>query len=206
MVETSMKLKSSTVVLLAIALLSAGGIYLWDRSHSEQSQTADAKKDAKPLFTLKEADITQLTIQAKRQTLKLEKTGKVWQLKEPKTGPADEGTVAFLLNLLATGTSERTLQVEPAQLKEFGLDQPTATVSFQLQNQKTHQLVLGKQTFNQSSVYAQIDPGSATAAKKIDVVLIPTGLLDAISRPLSEWQAKPNLPKLLSPTQPPKQP
>jgi hypothetical protein len=110
-----------------------------------------------------------------------------------------------LLNLLATGTSERTLQVEPAQLKEFGLDQPTATASFQLQNQKTHQLVLGKQTFNQSSVYAQIDPGSATAAKKIDVVLIPTGLLDAISRPLSEWQAKPNLPKL-SPTQPPKQP
>ncbi len=200
-----MKLKSSTVALLAIALLSAGGIYLWDRSHSEQSQTADAKKDAKPLFTLKEADITQLTVQAKRQTLKLEKTGKIWQLTAPKAGPADEGTVAFLLNLLATGTSERTLQVEPSHLKEFGLDQPTVTLSFQLKSQNIHQMFLGTQTFNQSAVYAQVDPSPVgDSLKKIKVVLVPTGFLDAINRPLSEWQAKPNLPKL-SPAPTPKQ-
>lgn len=185
-----MKLKLSTVVMLAIALLSAIGIYAWDQSRSGQPQTSEAKKAAKPIFALKEADVTQLTIEAKNQSLKLEKTDKGWQLKAPKAGAADEGAVTFLLNLLATGTSERTLQVEPAQLKEFGLDKPTATLVLKLKDQKTHQIMLGIQNFNQSAVYAQIDPGSAAATKKIEVVLVPTGFLDAVNRPLSEWQVK----------------
>lgn len=188
-----MKLKSSTIALMAIALLSVGGIYLWDQSHTAQDAATDAKKAAKPLFDLKETDITQLSIQTKNQILKLEKTEKGWQLTAPKAGPANEGTVTFLLNLLATGTSEQTLQVDPTQLKEFGLDQPIATLSLQLKDQKTHQVILGKQNFNQSAVYAQID--SDTAAKKKAVVLVPTGFLDAINRPLSEWQVKPSSPK-----------
>jgi Domain of unknown function (DUF4340) len=195
MVETPMKLKSSTLVMLAIALLSAIGIYAWDQSRSRKSQTTEAQKATKPLFALKETDVTQLTIESKSQTLKLEKTDKGWQLKAPKAGAADEGTVTFLLNLLATGTSERTLQVEPAQLKEFGLDKPTATLVLQLKDQKTHQIMLGTQNFNQSAVYAQIDPDSAAATKKIEVFLVPTGFLDAVNRPLSEWQIKAALPK-----------
>lgn len=184
-----MKLKSSTLVLMVVALMSVGGIYFWERSRSSQDLASDPKKATKPLFDLKETDITQLTITSKNPTLKLEKAAKGWQLTAPKSGPANEGTVTFLLNLLATGTSEQTLQVEPAQLKEFGLEQPTATLSFQLKNQKTHQVILGKQNFNQSAVYAQIDSDSA-AAKKKEVVLVPTGFLDAINRPLSEWQVK----------------
>lgn len=185
-----MKLKSSTLMLLAIAVLSAVGIYAWDQSRSQQSQTSDLQKAAKPLFSLKETDIAQLTIESKNQTLKLEKTTKGWQILAPKVGAADEGTVTFLLNLLATGTSERTLSVEPAQLKDFGLDNPAATLLLRLKNQKTHQVLLGAQTFNQSAVYAQIDPASAAAKKQLEVVLLPTGFLDAINRPLSEWQAK----------------
>jgi Domain of unknown function (DUF4340) len=190
-----MKLKSSTLVMLAIALLSAIGIYAWDQSRSGQPQTTEAQKAAKPLFALKETDVTQLTIESKSQTLKLEKTAQGWQLLAPKAGAANEGTVTFLLNLLATGISERTLQVEPAQLKEFGLDKPTATLVLQLKNQKKHQIVLGTQTFNQSAVYAQIDPNSASAAKKLEIALVPTGFLDAINRPLPEWQKKAALPK-----------
>jgi Domain of unknown function (DUF4340) len=193
MVETSMKLKSSTIVLMAIALLCAGGIYLWDRTHTAQDSASDAKKAAKSLFELKETDITQLTIESKQPTLKLEKAEKGWQLAAPKPGPANEGTVTFLLNLLATGTSEQTLQVDPAQLQEFGLDRPTATLSFQLKSQKTHRLILGRQNFNQSAVYAQVDP--EPSAKKNSVVLVPTGFLDAINRPLSEWQFKASSPK-----------
>jgi hypothetical protein len=193
MVAKTMKLKSSTIALMTIALLSVGGIYLWDQSHTAQDAATNEKKAAVPLFDLKETDITQLTLESKNPTLKLEKTEKGWQLIAPKTGPANEGTVTFLLNLLATGTSEQTLQVEPTQLKDFGLDQPTATLSLQLKNQKTHQVILGKQNFNQSAVYAQIDPD--TAAKKKAVVLVPTGFLDAINRPLSEWQIKASSPK-----------
>jgi hypothetical protein len=196
MVEAAMKLKSSTLVLMAIAFLSAGGIYVWDQSRTAQDSTSEAKKAAKPLFDLKETDITQLSIQTKNQILKLEKTAKGWQLIAPKAGPANEGTVTFLLNLLATGTSEQTLQVEPAQLKEFGLEPPTTILALELKNQKSYQVNLGKQNFNQSAVYAQIDKNAAVAPAKEslppkrEIVLVPTGFLDAVNRPLSEWQAK----------------
>jgi hypothetical protein len=204
MVETTMKLKSSTIALVAIALLFAGGIYFWNQTQSQQTSASDSKTATKPLFDLKETDITQITIEFEpnRQVLKLEKTAKGWQLLTPKTGPANEGSVTFLLNLLATSTSEQTLQVEPAQLKEFGLVPPTATLSFGLKNQSSHQIVLGKQNFNQSAVYAQIDPGSA-AAKKKEVVLVPTGFLDAIKRPLTEWQVKASSPKPTATATPP---
>jgi hypothetical protein len=201
MVAKTMKLKSSTVVLMAIALLSAGGIYLWDRSRPAQDSTSDAKKASKQLFDIKETDITKLSIQTKNQPLKLEKTEKGWQLTAPKAGPANEGTVTFLLNLLATGTSEQTLQVEPAQLKEFGLEPPTTIVVLELKNQKTYQVNLGKQNFNQSAVYAQIDKNAAVAPSKEslppkrEIVLVPTGFLDAVNRPLSEWQFKASTPK-----------
>jgi hypothetical protein len=201
MVEAAMKLKSSTLVLMAIAFLSAGGIYVWDQSRTAQDSTSEAKKAAKPLFDLKETDITQLSIQTKTQILKLEKTAKGWQLTAPKAGPANEGTVTFLLNLLATGTSEQTLQVEPAQLQEFGLEPPTTILVLELKNQKSYQVNLGKQNFNQSAVYAQIDKNAAMAPAKEslppkrEIVLVPTGFLDAVNRPLSEWQAKTNSPK-----------
>jgi hypothetical protein len=197
-----MKLKSSTLVLMAVALLSVGGIYLWDQSHTAQDAATNDKKAGKPLFDLKESDITQLSIQTKNQILKLEKTAKGWQLLTgPKAGPANEGTVTFLLNLLATGTSEQTLQVEPAQLKDFGLEPPTTILALELKNQKSYQVNLGKQNFNQSAVYAQIDKNAAVAPSKEslppkrEIVLVPTGFLDAVNRPLSEWQANTISPK-----------
>jgi hypothetical protein len=200
MVAKTMKLKSSTIALMAIALLSVGGIYLWDQSRTAQDAATNDKKAAKPLFDLKESDITQLSIQTENQILKLEKTATGWQLLTgPKAGPANEGTVTFLLNLLATGTSEQTLQVEPAQLKEFGLEPPTTILVLELKNQKSYQVNLGKQNFNQSAVYAQIDKNAAVAPSKIppkrEIVLVSTGFLDAVNRPLSEWQVKESSPK-----------
>jgi Domain of unknown function (DUF4340) len=200
MVAKTMKLKSSTIALMAIALLSVGGIYLWDQSNTAQNSATNDKKAAKPLFDLKEADVTQLSIQTKNQILKLKKTAKGWQLIAPQAGPANEGTVTFLLNLLATGTSEQTLQIEPAQLQEFGLEPPTTILALELKNQKSYQVNLGKQNFNQSAVYAQIDKNAAVAPAKEslppkrEIVLVPTGFLDAVNRPLSEWQANASSP------------
>ncbi|MGB8700034.1 MAG: DUF4340 domain-containing protein [Thermosynechococcaceae cyanobacterium] len=186
-----MKIKSNTVALLAIAILTAGGLYLWDRNRGETTTASGDAKTSTPLFKMKEDEITQVSIQTKGKPLTLEKTAKGWQLTSPQSGPADDGTVSFLLNLLATGTSERTLEVDAKELKSFGLDQPPVTLNIQLKNKTTHQLVLGTQTFNQSSVYARVDPKPPSAGQKIAIALVPTGFLDATSRPFAEWKAKP---------------
>jgi hypothetical protein len=191
MVATSMKIKSSTLAMLAIAALTVGGVYFWDRNQAQQTKTAEEKKSGTALFQFKEADIVQLNIRANGQTVELARMDNGWQIKAPKPGPADDATVSFLLNLLVTGRSERSLDANPSDLKEFGLAQPSATLDIQLKNQKAHQLLLGGQNFNQSARYARVDPFATKPGQKSSVMLIPNNFLDALKRPVSDWQAKP---------------
>ena len=196
-----MKLKLQTIVLVAIALLSAVGLYFWDKTRTPDPSSIAGKTTGSPLFTVQEADITQVDIQSKQNRVALERQPSGWRLTAPKPGPADEATVAFLLNLLATGRSERTLSANTAQLQQYGLDQPVATVSFKAKTGQTHQIQLGSQTYDQSSIYALVDAGekAPAAAAKVSVALLPTSFLSAIQRPLSEWQVKPK-PKPSAPS------
>jgi hypothetical protein len=170
-----MKLKLKTILLLAIALLSIGGLYFWDKNRAPAAKGDLDQPTGTALFTLKETDITQINIQAQNGSVTLARQAKGWQILAPKPGPADEATVAFLLNLLATGQSERSLSAD--------------SVTLQLKDNKTHQLRLGAQNFNQSSIYALVDAPASSA--KTSIALVPTNFLNATNRPLSDWQAKP---------------
>ncbi len=184
-----MKLKLKTLVLLVVALLSVGGLYLWDKNRAPATDSKLDKPTGTALFTINESDITQIEIQAQNGNVTLSRRPKGWQILTPKPGPADEATVAFLLNLLATGRSERALSAESSQLQQFGLDKPATTVILKLKDNKTHQLRLGTQNFDQSSIYASID--TPASSSKVSVALLPTNFLNATNRPLADWQAKP---------------
>ncbi len=123
-----------------------------------------------------------------------------WQLTEPEKVPASDGQVAFLLNLLATGKSDRSFTVPVARLAEFGLNQPTATIEVQLSNQQSHKLLLGLPNFDRKSVYAQVDP-PANPTGDVTVLLVPFDFYQAVDRPLSDWKLVPDSPPpIASPT------
>jgi Domain of unknown function (DUF4340) len=124
----------------------------------------------------------------------------VWQITSPEKAPANDGQVSFLLNLLATRKSDRSLTVPSSRLAEFGLDKPTATITVKLGNQKTHTLRIGLPNFDRKSVYAQADP-PASGTQDITVLLVPFEFYQAIDRPLSDWQRVPEKP--VTPTTPP---
>jgi Domain of unknown function (DUF4340) len=184
-----MKLKLKTLLLVAIALLTVGGIYFWDKNRAPATKSELDKPTGTALFTIKETDITQIEIKAQNGNVTLARQPRGWQVLAPKPGSADEATVSFLLNLLATGRSERSLSAESSQLQQFGLDKPATTVIFQLKDNKTHQLRLGTQNFDQSSIYALVD--APASGSKVSIALLPTSFLNATNRPLSDWQAKP---------------
>jgi Domain of unknown function (DUF4340) len=184
-----MKLKLKTILLVVIALLTVGGIYFWDKNRAPATKSELDKPTGTALFTIKETDITQLEIKAQNGNVTLARQTKGWQVLAPKAGPADEATVSFLLNLLATGRSEQPLSAESTQLRQFGLDKPATVVTLQLKDNKTHQLRLGTQNFDQSSIYALVD--APASSSKVSIALLPTSFLNATNRPLSDWQAKP---------------
>lgn len=183
-----MKFKSSTLILLFVALGLGGFVYFFEVRGAPQREAAQAKKQE--LFTFTEDQIQAFTVKTKQQVLFFQRSNnRTWQMQSPTQTPANDASVAYLLNLLATGTSERPLTVSANQRGEFGLDQPLAIVDVKLNNNETHQLILGQPNFNRSFLYAEADPPRAS---QVQVLLVSTDFENAVNRPLSEWQTKDN--------------
>jgi Domain of unknown function (DUF4340) len=117
-----------------------------------------------------------------------------WTMTAPKSAAASDAAIAYLLNLMATGTSEQSIVAPAAKQAEFGLNQPLATVEVKLLNQQTHRLILGKPNFNRSRLYAQVNP--VANSTDLPVQLVAIDFDNAVTRPLSEWQTPPAPPKV----------
>ena len=104
----------------------------------------------------------------------------------PPTYPANEAYVAFLLNEVVRGRSDRILSATPQQIRDYGLENPQATLDITLRTGETYQLVVGNRDFTGSNLYAQVDPRRGTLTAQ-PVLLLSTNLENAVDRPLEEW-------------------
>lgn len=269
-----MKLQRSTLILMLLASLAGGFVYVYEIQGAPEREAAKAKQQK--IFSFKEQDVQSLTVRTPKQMLAFERGSQEkpqtpgeprWLVKvlnsppaaqpatckvpasgqtaatcqappppppppsasakppekpaaSPKPAataspsgsakpaekqakgsetpgvPASDASVAFLLNLLATGKSDRTLvMTDPAkQRKEYGLDEPVATVEVKLNNQESHRLILGKPDFNGTFLYAQADP-PADQSEALEVLLVSPDFQNAVNRPLSEWKSSEKNPK-----------
>lgn len=189
-----MKLQRTTLVLLLLAILLGGFVYFYEIQW--KSQQEEVKKKQQQLFSFKENDVKILKITTPSETIILERSqepkNSKWLMKSPDNVPANDGTVAFLLDLLEKEKSERTLTTPVSKLPEFGLKQPQATINITLNNQKTHKLVLGKPNFENRFIYAQIGDIATKPDGNVEVVLVSKNFENAIKRSLSEWKAVDN--------------
>jgi hypothetical protein len=190
-----MKLQRTTLILLLLALGMGGFVYFYEIQGTPQRQ--EAREKQQQIFTFEEDQIQSLNVKTRNQTLQFErakdsKTG--WQMQVPDRAPASEGAIAYLLDLLVSSKSDRVLTVPAAQLSDYGLQQPQATVEVKLQDGKTHRLVLGQPDFNRSFLYAQADPPTPQPAQ-ISVLLVSTNFENAVNRPLAEWKQASAPPK-----------
>ena len=186
-----MKLQRTTLILLLLALGLGGFVYFYEIKAATQRQEAKAKQQQ--IFSFDQEQVQAFTVKTREQTLQFErdnKSGKPsWLLKAPSETPASDASVSYLMNLLVKGKSDRTIQVPVAQLQEYGLAQPQATIEVKLNNQETHQLILGNLDFNRNFLYAQANP-PAKPAGNVDVLLVSTDFENAVNRSLSEWKSQ----------------
>lgn len=191
-----MKLQRTTLILMLLALGLGGFVYFYEIKGEPQRQAALVKQ--KPIFSFTKEQVQALTIKTQEQTLQFERMSQnagnksslsEWQMKAPNDNPASDPYVSYLLNLLVDSKSDRILNVPATQLPEYGLDKPLATVEVKLNNQQTHQLILGKPNFNNSFLYAQVDPLKSPSGQ-LNVLLVPLEFQYGVNRPLSEWTAK----------------
>lgn len=199
-----MKLQKLPLILLFSAVLLGGFVYFSELR--KESQPPAVKTDSKSIFALKEDDVQSFTIQTLKQTLKFEqipmaipagqaglKKTSSWQMIAPQKTTADEATVAFLLNLMATATSDRSLPTPISRKAEFGLEPPFATIEAKTSNQ-THRLILGKPNFNRQFLYALADPVE-NSTQDLAVLQVSIEFQNALDRPLSDWKQVKEKPK-----------
>ena len=198
-----MKFPKTTLILILLALGLGGFVYFHEIKG--KNQQTEIKIQNQKIFAFTADDVQSLTIKIKETTLQLERRNTSekpqWEIKSPISALANDAIVSYLMDLLVNGKSERTVLISSAELSEFGLDKPVATIDIKLKNQESHQLILGKGDFNNQFLYAQADSN-----KNMNLLLVSKDFVNAVNRDISEWKQPAEkidiqpLPNLPSPT------
>jgi hypothetical protein len=198
-----MKFPKTTLILILLALGLGGFVYFHEIKG--KNQQTEIKIQNQKIFAFTADDVQSLTIKIKETTLQLERRNTSekpqWEIKSPISALANDAIVSYLMDLLVNGKSERTVLISSAELSEFGLDKPVATIDIKLKNQQSHQLILGKGDFNNQFLYAQADSN-----KNMNLLLVSKDFVNAVNRDISEWKQPAEkidiqpLPNLPSPT------
>ncbi len=178
-----MKLPKNILVLMLIALTLGGFVYLSEIQSKTKKETIQKNKEK--IFTFAEEEIVGLKIEKQNETLVFEKTGNElnpWQMKKPQEKNASDAAISYLLNLLANGEIDKNFNISTDKEKIYGLDQPFAKITITLTNKKTHQIILGKPSFNDEFIYSQIDNFNE------QVSLVKIDFKYAIDRKIEEWE------------------
>ncbi|WP_225913868.1 DUF4340 domain-containing protein [Leptolyngbya ohadii] len=204
-----MKIKPSTLFLLLTALLLGGVTFLVVQKQPQPQSPNQQAGQSEPvdLFAFTEQQVKTLSFSTPLRSLKFERdaAGK-WQMIDPEKAPASDASIAFLLDLMASGTSDRNFAAPAAQREQYGFHQPLATIEVTLDNGEAHRLIVGEYDFNRSFLYALVDPASDANAE-LKVSLVSPSFENAVNRPLAEWkqsesqkEAAPAEPPAASPT------
>ena len=143
----------SLLVLLVVAL--GLGAYIYFVESERDPAGTEAREQA---FDVEQGDISSLTIRGtSADTTTLSKTDETWAVTSPVTTPADSTTVDSIVSSLATMEINRVVEEAPANLAQYGLEEPRVDVSFTTTGGATHRLALGNTTPTNSGLYARID-------------------------------------------------
>lgn len=187
-----MKLKGTTILLVLGAIVLGGAVYLFEDVH--QAQQAQQAEQQKQIFQFTDVELTGFTIAVDDELLVLERdrdqdSTEQWTMKAPETGQADTATVEFLTDILVNGEQKQTFLAKPDNLASYGLSEPFATLTITLDGQEEPQVLhLGGLNFDQTQLYAQINPDTQTDAEQ-EILVVPIELKYAVERQPKEWLA-----------------
>ena len=187
-----MKLKRNTWLLLFLALSLGGWVYFYEIRGAEKRSQIEAGQ--KKLFNVAEETVQKITIAKPAEILEFVRTdnkNKTWQMKQPEDVQASDASIAFLLDLVAKGKSDRSFTIPVSDLSQYGLDQTATKITIELNNQEIHTISLGNSNLSDRLVYAQVSSSTKkqeTTQEEIQIMLVPKNWHHAVNREVSEWK------------------
>jgi hypothetical protein len=163
----------SFLVLLVLAL--GLGAYIYFVESKREPGDAIAKKDK--LFTIESGKIEEIEVRrAGGETARLKKSGDDWQIVGPETILADTAAASTIASTLESLEAQRTIDENPASVKEYELDPPRFSVAFKAAGESAmHTLNVGAKTPTGGDLYARVEG-------QPKVVLISAYVEDSLNR------------------------
>ena len=152
----AMKIRS--LIVAAFVFLVLGGLLYWSE-HRKEDDTSKVSADV-PLSILKldQSAITKLEVKKKgAPPVFLTKAASGhWQITEPRPLAADQSAISGMLSTLSLLNSERLVEENAADLKRYGLDQPSVEVEISDKTNQSKKLLIGDDTPTGGAVYAML--------------------------------------------------
>jgi Domain of unknown function (DUF4340) len=162
-------MKIHGLTIAACILIILGGALYWSNHHQANDQSAKISADTSPsILKLDQAAIIKLALKKKdSEPIALTKASSGdWQIIEPKPLRADQSAVSGVVSTLSSLNSQRVVEEKSADLKTFGLENPSFEVDLTEKDNKSQKLSLGDETPASGGVYAMVsgDPRVFTMA------------------------------------------
>ncbi|MGQ9684165.1 MAG: DUF4340 domain-containing protein [Anaerolineae bacterium] len=159
----------TTLILIGVFAALLGLVYWLER----RPEPAPALPEAPaPLWSLAASQVTALRVQAGEQDTALARSGDGWAFEGPTAGPADGARIERVVEDLSVLSPQRTF-TDTTSLAEFGLEQPTLTVTLRASDGATRVLLVGSTNPQQTGYYARVQDGSS-------VHLLPGYVVEAV--------------------------
>jgi hypothetical protein len=173
--------------VLALLIVALGlGLYLWLVEIPAEQKRVEADTTAKKLVDFKEDDVQGFTIISSRGEMEVAREDGRWTIRKPKPMEADATAVGEFLRTLMLAQVSRVVDETGTDLKAYGLETPSLTVSLRL--------ALGTQTVR----VGDAGPLSTTLYAKRDdspkVLLTTLAGHDLLMKSIQEFRRKRVLP------------
>jgi len=175
-------MKTKNLVILAAIVLAFGAYILLFERH--QPTTDEARRDADKVFQGLEPDqVTAVVMAGPAGSVRLEKVGDDWKLREPIAYPADSATVSSTLSSLAGLNADRRLSASEVDSAEYGLDAPEVEVTLTLDDSSEVSFAIGDEMPLGSKRPIRVNGTD-------EIAIAPGWFMTDLSREVDDWRSR----------------
>jgi hypothetical protein len=152
-------MKGIGLTISAALLAVLAGLLWWSNKDKAKEASKPPAETSPKIVSLTEGDIQKLELKKRggEDTVLQKNPAGKWEIAAPQKYGADQDTANSLVNSAASVASDRLVDDKPADVKQFGLDNPSLEVKIGQKNGKTQRLLLGDDAPGGNSTYAKLD-------------------------------------------------
>jgi hypothetical protein len=175
-------MKSRNLLVAAVLLAALSGAVWWAKRHPQSSEST---VPASPkLADIPQAQIKQIDLKKKDgSTVVLQNQDGKWSITAPEPLRADQDAASAVASALSPVSADNVVEDKPKDLTQYGLKDPSLTVTVDEKNGKTRQLFFGDDVPAGSLVYARVDSDPKVYA-------VSSGVKSSLDKSLNDLRDK----------------